>query len=70
MGIIQGGNVMPGDGFRTPLTGSGAPTNDVTGLGSVIVGSQYIDTATGKRYTVTATNGTSTVTWVVTGTQV
>jgi hypothetical protein len=59
-----------GIGLAHPFLNAGAPTNNVTRLGTAVVGSQLIDTTNGKLYVCTATNGTSTVTWTVTGTQV
>lgn len=61
---------MPGDGTRYPLSGAGAPVDNTTGLGTAVQGSQYMDTANGKRYTCTATNKTSTIAWVLVGAQV
>ena len=69
MPVITGGNVITGTGLRTPLTNAGAPTNNVTGLGQAVVGALLIDTTNGKLYICTATNGTSTITWTVVGTQ-
>lgn len=51
------------------LAGAGAPTANVTGLGSATVGSQYTDTAAGKVYIVTATDLSTTITWVSVGSQ-
>jgi hypothetical protein len=69
MGIISGGNVMPSNGLGYPLQKAGAiVANDFAG--SVVVGGQAIDTTNGKAYICTATNGTTTATWVVVGAQV
>lgn len=69
MPILSGGNVMPGDGIRTPFTKAGAfAANDFAG--SAQVGSLGINTSAGVLYICTATNGTTTATWVVVGTQV
>ncbi len=69
MPIISGGNVMPGDGVANPFSKSGAlAANDFAG--SCAVGSTAVDTAAGKLYICTATNGSTTSTWVVVGTQV
>jgi hypothetical protein len=51
------------------MSGAGAPTVNVTGLGTATVGSFYVNTTTGVWYSCTATNGTSTITWTVIGTQ-
>lgn len=68
MAIISGGVVMPGDGIRSPYTKAGAVVaNDFAG--QCVIGSEAVDTTNGKRYSCTATNGTSTSTWVVTGSQ-
>jgi hypothetical protein len=74
-------NVMPGsrsrmaqgsDGGQTVgiLAGAGAPTVNVTGLGTAGIGWLYSDTTNGKLYICTATNSTSTIVWTVVGTQV
>jgi hypothetical protein len=55
--------------MEVPFQTTGAPTNNVTYLGRAVVGSQLIDTQNGKLYICTATNGTSTVTWVSVGSQ-
>ncbi len=70
MPIISGGNVMPGDGLNsTPFQKAGAlVANDFAG--NCVVGSLAIDTTAGKLYICTVTNGTTTSTWVVVGTQV
>lgn len=69
MPVISGGTVMQGNGLARPLLNSGAPTNNVTGLGAAVVGALLIDTTNGKLYICTATNGTSTITWTVVGAQ-
>jgi hypothetical protein len=70
MAIISGGRIIEGSGLDAPLLNAGAPTVNVTYLGTAVVGSQLIDTTNGKAYICTATNGTSTITWTVVGTQV
>ena len=70
MAVIEGGGaVIEGAGLGAPLRNAGAPTNNVTFLGKAVVGSLLIDTNNGKLYVCTATNGTTTVTWTVVGTQ-
>ena len=69
MPVISGGVVMPSNGVVHPIQNAGAPTVNVTGLGVAVIGSQLVDTTTGKLYSCTATNGTSTITWTVVGTQ-
>ena len=69
MPVITGGRVMEGNGLARPLLNAGAPTTNVTGLGQAVVGALLIDTTNGKLYICTATNGTSTITWTVVGTQ-
>jgi hypothetical protein len=59
-----------GNGLGTPLQSAGAPAANSTYLGQAQVGSLLIDTTNGKLYICTATNGTSTITWTVVGTQV
>jgi hypothetical protein len=56
-------------GLEVPYQQAGAPTNNVTQLGRAVVGSQLVDTTNGKLYICTATNGTSTITWVSVGSQ-
>ncbi|MFI7678559.1 hypothetical protein [Actinophytocola sp. NPDC049390] len=70
MAVIEPGKVIPGAGLDAPLRNAGAPTVNVTFLGVAVVGSLLIDTTNGKLYICTATNGTSTITWTVVGTQV
>jgi hypothetical protein len=71
-------NTMPGSRQRmaagsnatlSSTSGAGAPTVNVTGLGSATVGSLYTDTTAGELYICTATNGTSTIVWTVVGTR-
>jgi len=57
-------------GLDAPFQSAGAPTNNVTQLGRAVVGSRLIDTTNGKDYICTATDGATTVTWVVVGSQV
>jgi hypothetical protein len=73
MPVITGGagaNILPGNGLNQPYQNAGAPTVNVTQLGNAVVGSLLIDTTNGKLYICTSTNGTSTITWTVVGTQV
>jgi hypothetical protein len=70
MAIIQGGRVIEGAGLDAPLLNAGVPVVNVTYVGIASVGSLLIDTTNGKLYICTATNGTSTVTWTVVGSQV
>ncbi len=70
MPVIAGGQEIPGNGlsvnvFKNP----GAPAANLN-AGNCVVGSLLIDTTAGKLYICTATNGTSTATWTVVGTQV
>lgn len=67
MAVIEGigGSIIPGYGV---LRNAGAPTNDVTGVGVAVVGSQLIDTTNGIAYIATVATAT-TVTWVKIGTQ-
>ena len=69
MGIISGGNIMPSDGSSTPFRAAGAPAANF-GAGDVAIGGEYINLTNGVRYTCTATNGTTTATWVIVGAQV
>ncbi len=85
MPTISGGKVIEGAQLRpvvqtnastgasvTPVavySNAGAPTNNTTLLGVAAVGALLSDTTNGKLYICTATNGTSTITWTVVGTQ-
>jgi hypothetical protein len=68
--IGPSGTTLYGNGLSQPFQNAGAPVANTTFLGSAVVGSLLIDTTNGKLYICTATNGTSTVTWTVVGTQV
>lgn len=68
MPVIETGGTT-GTGLDAPLRLAGAPVVNVTYLGVAVVGSLLIDTTAGKLYICTATNGTSTVTWTVVGSQ-
>lgn len=68
MGIIRGGQVQPNNGLYTPILNAGAPGANAF-AGRAAVGSLLIDTTGGKLYICTATNGTTTATWTVVGTQ-
>jgi hypothetical protein len=71
-------NTMPGSRQRMAAgssgtvgitTGAGAPTVNVTGLGTATQGTAYVDTTTGIWWSCTATNGTSTIVWTKIGLQ-
>lgn len=69
MPIVSGGNVQPVDGLMRPILKAGAlVANDFAG--QVALGGLAIDTTNAKLYICTATNGSTTSTWVVVGTQV
>ena len=69
MPIIDGGVPLPVNGLTRPIQKFGAlAANDFAGL--CLVGSLAIDRTAGKLYICTATNGTTTSTWAVVGTQV
>jgi hypothetical protein len=68
MPVITGGNIIPGNGVNRPILNAGAPGANAY-AGTVIVGSQIVDTTNGKLYICTATNGSSTATWTVVGAQ-
>lgn len=69
MAVISGGQVIPGNGINRPFTNAGAPSANLF-AGACVVGSQLVDITNGKNYVCTATNGTTTATWVVVGSQV
>jgi hypothetical protein len=68
MAIISGGNIMPTNGLSRPIQNAGAPGANAY-AGSVALGGTLIDTTNGKLYVCTATNGSTTATWVVAGSQ-
>jgi hypothetical protein len=71
-------NTMPGSRQRmsakttgggvADFTGAGAPAANAL-AGTCAVGDRYTDTTGGKLYICTATNGTTTSTWVSVGSQ-
>lgn len=68
MGVISGGQIIPGGPASRPLEKAGAlATNDFAA--GLVVGRQAVDTTNGKLYICTVTNGTTTSTWVVVGAQ-
>lgn len=67
-GVIQGKNYVARAGTRN-FKNAGAPTVNVTYLGVAAIGDLLVDTTNGVLYICTATNGTSTITWTVVGTQ-
>lgn len=67
-GVIEGTNYIGSRSTRT-FKAAGAPTVNVTQVGVAAIGDLYVDTTAGKLYICTATNGTSTITWTVVGTQ-
>lgn len=73
MPVIEGSRERLSAGYSQgsygPFTNAGAPVANTTLLGTAVVGSLLIDTTGGKLYICTATNGTSTITWTVVGTQ-
>jgi hypothetical protein len=68
MAIISGGNVMPTDGLQRKITNAGAPGANAY-AGQVAVGGLLTDVTNGKLYICTATNGTTTATWIAVGAQ-
>lgn len=70
MSYIPLTNVIPGAAKR-PFANAGAPTSGAGGtlLGVAAVGDLLRDTTGGKLYVCTATDGSTTITWVVAGTQ-
>jgi hypothetical protein len=67
--IGPSGTTLYGNGLSQPYQNAGAPgANFLAGV--CVVGSLLIDTTNGKLYICTATNGTTTATWTVVGTQV
>lgn len=69
MPVLTGGNVLGGEKSGGVYTNAGAPVNNTTLVGVAGVGDLLSDTTNGKLYICTATNGSSTITWTVVGTQ-
>jgi hypothetical protein len=69
MPIISGGVTQPVDGVQRRITNPGPPAANAY-AGQVALGGLLIDTTNAKVYICTATNGTTTATWTVAGTQV
>lgn len=69
MAVISGGVIQPPDGIQVNIESAGAPGANAF-AGQVRLGGLCIDTTNAKLYICTATNGTTTSTWVVVGTQV
>jgi hypothetical protein len=67
--IGPSGTKLYGNGLNQPYLNAGAPGANFL-AGSAAVGSLLIDTTGGKLYICTATNGSTTATWTVVGTQV
>ncbi len=68
MAVINGGRIMPSDASGPPLQKAGAlVANDFAD--GLTVGRQAVNTVNGVLYVCTATNGTTTSTWAVVGTQ-
>ena len=67
--VYMTGGTQVGLTLSRVFKGAGAPTTNVTGLGRLGVGDLYADMTSGTLHIVTATNGTSTITFVVVGTQ-
>jgi hypothetical protein len=57
------------DGIRQPFTNAGDPAANLL-AGTCVVGSLLINTTTGRLFICTATNGTTTATWALVGSQV
>lgn len=70
MPVIAGGQIHSGTTAARVYKGAGAPTVNVTLVGIAAIGDLYSDTTNGKLYICTATNGSTTITWTVVGTQV
>jgi hypothetical protein len=68
MPVISGGVVQPADGLQRHIVNAGAPGANAY-AGQVVLGGLLIDVTNAKLYICTATNGTTTATWTVVGTQ-
>jgi len=67
--VITGGTIHSGISAARVYKGAGAPVANTTLVGIAGIGDLYSDTTAGKLYAVTATNGSTTITFVVVGTQ-
>jgi hypothetical protein len=67
--IGPSGTTLYGNGLNQPYLNPGAPGANFL-AGTCVVGSLLIDTSAGQLWQCTATNGTSTATWVKVGSQV
>jgi hypothetical protein len=63
-----GGSLMPTDGVQRQIINAGAPGANAY-AGQVALGGLLVDITNAKLYICTATNGTTTATWTVVGTQ-
>jgi len=70
MPIIEptGGSLMPSDGIQRQIVKAGAPSANEF-AGRVRLGGLLVDITGAKLYICTATNGSTTATWTVVGTQ-
>lgn len=69
MGVIAGGTIQPQNGYPLgAILYAGAPGANAL-AGQVALGGLLVDTANAKLYICTATNGSTTATWTVVGTQ-
>lgn len=70
MPIISGGKIIEGALKLQPaFSGAGAPAANFA-AGQCVQGDKYLNTTNGVEYVCTATNGSTTATWVITGAQV
>lgn len=69
MAVISGGQVQPPDGLQRHIVNAGAPGANAY-AGQVALGGLLIDVTNAKLYICTATNGSTTATWTVVGSQV
>lgn len=69
MPVITGGSIHGTIGAARVFRGAAAPVVNVTLVGIAGLGDLYSDTAGAKLYICTATNGSTTITWTVVGTQ-
>ncbi|MFG1776619.1 hypothetical protein ACGFIG_09340 [Micromonospora sp. NPDC049048] len=69
MPILTGGQVMPGNGLPANVFTKAGAVAANNFAGQAVVGSLAIDTTAGVLYICTATNGSTTATWVTVGSQ-
>lgn len=69
MPVITGGEIYSGAQRGNLFSISGAPVANTTLVGQAAIGDLLVNRANGTVYVCTATNGSTTITWTVVGSQ-